>query len=645
MNKKGFTLVELLAVIVVLAIILAIAVPGISGIIKNSTMSAMKSDARLLLKSIDLKKLSDDTFNPIEYNNDMVGLLASLKLNGDNYESVVFTEHNGKILVTITGKGKWAGLTACGSYQNMQVSEDGCELDFVPPVITLIGSNVVEIEMGNTYTEEGATAQDNKDGDITSSIVVTGIIDFNVEGIYTKIYTVTDSSGNTTTLERTVKVVSQFDELKGVNRPKLAGGMIPIKWVTDHWETTTTSDNDWYEYGTTPETRKWANAIQVTNKSLYSSAGTTVDIDNDVIFMWVWIPRYAYQIEGGYHTSTTGVINVEFLKGESNITGDGSTVDIIPTYSDADTQSNFIKHPVFSFDETEFTGIWVAKFEISGSTTALDSKPNVSSIATDTLIDRFTSSRNMETNDRYGWSLASELNTNGTFKTDNNNVDTHMMKNTEWGAVAYLSKSIYGKNDIEVFLNPTALTTGRGGETANQLTTDDVVDSASPTLYGYDGKSCSSKTGRICTGETHATYGMASSTTGTIYGIYDMAGGRNEIVMGTNNTVKIYGLTPGDIHDKYIDRYSGSNYGYNTLIVGDAVYETSYNPRLNGTGGCLSCSWFSERSYMPYSSYSFFLRGGSTTLSSGGIFDFGHNNVSTITACGWRVVLLVGTGL
>ncbi len=64
----------MLAVIVILAVILAIAIPGISGIIKSSTMSSMESDAKLLLNAIELKKLEDNAFNPMDYNGNMAGL-------------------------------------------------------------------------------------------------------------------------------------------------------------------------------------------------------------------------------------------------------------------------------------------------------------------------------------------------------------------------------------------------------------------------------------------------------------------------------------------------------------------------------------------------------------------------------------------
>ena len=55
--KKGFTLVELLAVIVILAIILAIAVPSITGMINNTRKSAFESDVRLIITGIEYRQL------------------------------------------------------------------------------------------------------------------------------------------------------------------------------------------------------------------------------------------------------------------------------------------------------------------------------------------------------------------------------------------------------------------------------------------------------------------------------------------------------------------------------------------------------------------------------------------------------------
>ena len=70
------------------------------------------------------------------------------------------------------------------------------DVDENAPVISLLGSPVVTIYQGDTYTDAGATALDDVDGDITSSIVVTNPVDTNVIGDYTLRYNVTDSAGN-----------------------------------------------------------------------------------------------------------------------------------------------------------------------------------------------------------------------------------------------------------------------------------------------------------------------------------------------------------------------------------------------------------------------------------------------------------------
>ena len=77
--------------------------------------------------------------------------------------------------------------------------------DTTAPVITVIGENVVTVEVGSTYTESGATA----DGGET--VTITGSVDINTVGTYTVTYTATDAAGNTGTATRTVKVVEKAD--------------------------------------------------------------------------------------------------------------------------------------------------------------------------------------------------------------------------------------------------------------------------------------------------------------------------------------------------------------------------------------------------------------------------------------------------
>ncbi len=521
--RKGFTLIELLAVIVILAVIALIATPIILGIISDAKKSAFKDAAY---------GIADAAKN--EYVKEMYSSQTST--------DIIFVYTNNEESSNVTGKS----LVYSGSKPNNGAVS-----------LTKTGTVAIAIYDG-TY----CAYKSYSDREVT---------------VEKKTWTECEAI-----LNSLIAINSDYDTAKGVNKPKLATGMTPIKRDGTVWVDTTESDNDWYNY--TAIDKKWANA-------------RTEDGS-----MWVWIPRYAYQIASGYHTGTVGTINVKFLKNNTNTASDDSTVDTVPTYSDVDTQSNYIVHPAFKFDGTELTGIWVAKFEMSGTTASLDSKPGIQSLRNITLGNMFTATRSMETNDKYGWVLASGLNADGTFTTDTNNVDTHVMKNSEWGAMAYFSQSMYGKN-AEITTNSTDYYTGGG------------------------------------TGNAYVT-NVGQSSTGNIYGIYDMSGGANERVMGNyNNIVASSDLTPSSINDKYIDRYPTTSSGYTASIYGDAVYETSSN-----TGG--NYSWYGDYSSIPNTDNPWFVRGGGPYDGSGsGSFDFGRTFGAAFTGFSWRSVVFVGTGL
>ena len=75
------------------------------------------------------------------------------------------------------------------------------------PVVTLIGDASISLTQGDTYAEQGATASDTEDGDISSAIVIGGdTVDTNTPGTYAVTYTVTDADGNTTVATRNVEV-------------------------------------------------------------------------------------------------------------------------------------------------------------------------------------------------------------------------------------------------------------------------------------------------------------------------------------------------------------------------------------------------------------------------------------------------------
>ncbi|PHR70070.1 MAG: hypothetical protein COA67_08835, partial [Lutibacter sp.] len=80
--------------------------------------------------------------------------------------------------------------------------------DTTAPIITLIGASTININVGDSYTEQGATATDNIDGNLTSSIVTTGNVNTALEGTYTVNYNVSDAAGNNATqVSRTVNVI------------------------------------------------------------------------------------------------------------------------------------------------------------------------------------------------------------------------------------------------------------------------------------------------------------------------------------------------------------------------------------------------------------------------------------------------------
>ena len=106
-KKKGFTLVELLAVIVILAVILIIAMPKISDVIKNSKESSLETTAKLIASQAEKKY----TENQVLDNSSTIKCSDVVKLNENDYGPCKITfDDKGNAKVSIVGKGKFAGL-------------------------------------------------------------------------------------------------------------------------------------------------------------------------------------------------------------------------------------------------------------------------------------------------------------------------------------------------------------------------------------------------------------------------------------------------------------------------------------------------------------------------------------------------------
>ena len=452
----------------------------------------------------------------------------------------------------------------------------------------------------------------------------------------------TDTTTNTPTIHEPI-------DNSGANYPILGEGLIPVvynetssKWVKADTESST-STYGWYDY----TQKKWANAVLVneeasncddgckdtiTKKSRLelqnASAGTEISMD-DILAFYVWIPRYKYKVWNkdkvigtqSYNAKTEG-IDIVFESGTE------STGTISCTYSFASPSStagspnetctgsngDYYTHPAFNLGGYDLKGFWIGKYELSsetptatdggGSSTTLTPRilPNVISWRSNNISNFSTVIQNMQvSNNIYGLS------------TDKSTTDSHMLTNMEWGAVAYLTNSNYGRCSngtcTKITLNNcSTYTTGIGGDTVS-------ADSSSTT--------CTTEANKY-----NGEKGVLASTTGNVYGVYDMSGGASEHVMGNvSSTAAAYtfnnsyaGFASSWYNDysnqKYVNTYVKGTMrkdqnAYNRGRLGDATGEVVLS--TGGSGG-----WYNDSAYFPYSSSPWFTRGGL------GVFYFGY---------------------
>ena len=125
-KKKGFTLVELLAVIVILAVILIIAMPKISDVIKNSKESSLETTAKLIASQAEKKY----TENQVLDNSSTIKCSDVVKINNTDYESCNITfDDKGNAKVSIVGKGKFEGMAVCNANKNSATVSSDCSTD------------------------------------------------------------------------------------------------------------------------------------------------------------------------------------------------------------------------------------------------------------------------------------------------------------------------------------------------------------------------------------------------------------------------------------------------------------------------------------------------------------------------------------
>ena len=390
------------------------------------------------------------------------------------------------------------------------------------------------------------------------------------------------------------------------NAPVLTAGnesMTPQIWSEEEQKFVDADVNsNWYNYTEGEgdhKTSKWANA-KTANESYF-----------------VWIPRYAYRITYyksgteepvGYYDgyglwmADTGKVKYKIDEGVETVKGkDGELYIVHPAFM-KDTGKTAKDGTVLpDYDRggwsENLAGFWIAKYEMSGIGATLKSTFGVQSQGSQKIGEQYTSARQAT----YGYSGQEGADGNTSF------MNSHMIKNSEWGAVAYLTHSVYGRNRNEITKNGnSSYYTGGGTGTAYIANT-------------------------------------AQSTTGNTYGVYDMSGGANERAAAYNNTgsnVTAYGwtgLTSRTPSSRYATRYyneTGTATGtaiYQVGKIGDATKETYL-----GTG---NYSWYNDHAGFAYDSLPFFQRGGNFSYgTTTGVF---HSNVTLgdSSSNSFRVVL------
>lgn len=252
---------------------------------------------------------------------------------------------------------------------------------------------------------------------------------------------------------------------------------------------------------------------------LSSPAGTTIN-SNDIKLQYVWIPRFKYKVwnvlgELSSTDITTSGIDLVFENGTTT-SGDIFCHDLICYNNQNKTiqvtnndNSKYYTHPAFMNLDESLTGLWVSKYEIKTNT---DCHNNGTCLSTDLTL--FSNQKGFAWTDNYLSNYYQAVKKLGE--------DYHLIKNSEWGAIAYLTYSKYG----------------------------------------------------IC--NTSGCLPENDSTTRNEYGVYDMSGGAREFVMATyvdeSHEISLenthFGNTP-------ISNYDYDIYYDNKFILGDATKEIS----------------------------------------------------------------------
>ena len=440
--------------------------------------------------------------------------------------------------------------------------------------------------------------------------------------------------------------VGYQEEILNGSYPVLKDNLVPVVISDTGVVTKADINKKWYSY----EKKNWANSVILKDESVVYKNGEEIPEDN-IESYFVWIPKYSYQLwDLGNYSGLTSIsdktqeIKIKF--GTSNTSDNVSgecTTPMKDNQGIAGTSGNckvgdYMTHPAFLAFDT--TGLWVGKFETGYDGATSTAAAQVNSVDTNKIIIKpnVYSWRNMTVGNMFKNSYD--------YKRD---LDSHMMKNTEWGSVVYLQHSAYGSQSSVRINNNKAYITGYAG-------------TEEPTLGYNNGTSIEGNRIESTALGVDGTYtinylnsnSVVASTTNNYSGIYDMSGEAWEFVMGYTTGATTVGGTSGitslysnffsdSAYSKYWDKYTSTvNTNYNNRILGDATGEMgpfgSEKDPDNNTR--YKSSWYKDYAFFVSSSIPWLARGGGLDDgTSSGVFAYTTSFGTMRANSSYRIVL------
>lgn len=397
MNKKAFTLVELLAVVTLIALLSLLVIPNITKNIGNKKGEISKANKKMLESATDMY---------IE--NHAINYTYTYEANGSTY---------------------------------------------CIPIQSLINENILETPIKD---EQGKEIDYSKIIKATYSYIYNGFE-----------YELVENNECT-------------EIINYVSKPILESNMIPVVFneTINSW-VKADINSKWYNYSE----KNWANVVLVKELKENENSktrqeykdlpiGTKIE-EEDILGHFVWIPRFRYQLFTSEEASEIKIVfeNISAPKSQGKQVGE------------------WLTHPAFTYNNNELSGIWVSKYEASNYNNNMIFKPNKNPWTNINYNDAYNVSQQiMVDNNIYGLS----------------DVNSHLIQNSEWSAITYLTNSIYGINE--------------------------KIDPKEESLTG-----------------------KSTSTTGNITGIYDMSGLSNEYVVVQEETESSNGYSLIETNKWYND--------------------------------------------------------------------------------------------